>query len=397
MFDGSVIDACAFHEWPSSAVLEPYMTSGWAAAIRRDGDRAGRLPVTAVRMYDSPLGRKRTSARPAAGVAGSDPQLLIDQLFGDGRRERVVLGYDDGIYATSFMLPYYSRSIVSAANDWTIEHWLERDDRLYGQVLVTSSMPEEAAAEIRRAGSHPKMVAVALGTNGLGRPFGFPAYFPIYEAAAELDLPLVLQWGSEGSADLAATPTPMSPPATYGEYEALAAIPMMHHSMSMIMSGVFDRWPNLQVLLVGGGACWIPTCMWRCDYQFQLSPGVEAPWMQGMPSSYLVEHFKVGTYSLESPPDVRQLHAVLNVIPNIENMLMYTSCYPNSDSEEPNDIAARVPEQWHARVFHDNAMAFYRWPDRPPRDRKAPAVTQADLRDRTTPRRRSTTKQEVHP
>jgi predicted TIM-barrel fold metal-dependent hydrolase len=158
---------------------------------------------------------------------------------------------------------------------------------------------------------------------------------------------------------------------------------------------VFDRWPNLQVLLVGGGACWIPTCMWRCDYQFQLSPGVEAPWMQGMPSSYLVEHFKIATYSLESPPDVRQLHAVLDVIPNVEHMLMYASCYPNSDSEEPEAIAERVPERWHSQVFHDNAMAFFRWPDRPPRDRRAPVVSQADLRDRTIPRRRQAVEQEV--
>lgn len=371
------------------------MTPGWASAVRRDGDRAGRLPVLAARMYDSPLGRKRAAATPPGGPAGSDPQLLIEQLLGEGARERVVLGFDDGLYATSFMLPYHSRSVVSAANDWTIEKWLERDDRLYGQVLVTSAMPEEAAAEIRRVGGHPKMVAVALGTNGLGRPFGFPAYFPIYEAAAELDLPLVIQWGSEGSGDLAAPPTPMVPAATYAEYEALAAIPMMHHSMSMIMSGVFDRWPNLQVLLVGGGACWIPTCMWRCDYQFQLSPGVEAPWMQGLPSSYLVEHFKVGTYSLESPPDVRQLHAVLSVVPNIENMLVYTSCYPNIDAEEPAETAPRIPAEWGSRVFHDNAMDFYRWPDRTPRAKRAPVVTQADLRDRNIPPRRSADKQEV--
>ena len=148
--------------------------------------------------------------------------------------------------------------------------------------------------------------------------------------------------------------------------EAMAAVPMMMHSMSMIMGGVFNRWPNLEVLLVGGGAAWLPTFLWRCDYQYQLMPGVEAPWMQSPPSSYFVKYFKVATYGLESPADVTALQAFLKVVPNIDRMLMYASCYPNADSEAPEAIAARIPAEWHRSVFHDNAMAFYGWPDATP-------------------------------
>ena len=50
-------------------------------------------------------------------------------------------------------------------------------------------------AEIRRAGAHERMVGIALGANGLGLPFGHPAYHPIYEAASEMKLPILIQVG----------------------------------------------------------------------------------------------------------------------------------------------------------------------------------------------------------
>jgi predicted TIM-barrel fold metal-dependent hydrolase len=146
------------------------------------------------------------------------------------------------------------------------------------------------------------------------------------------------------------------------------------------MGGVFDLWPNLEVLLVGGGATWIPTFLWRCDYQYHAMPGVEAPWMTAPPSAYFVDHFKVATHGLEDPEDPAQLQAFLNVVPNMSDMLMYTSCYPNTDYEEPAPLAARVPSEWHQKVFHDNALAFYGWADRPARPETRVAV--ADLRER---------------
>jgi predicted TIM-barrel fold metal-dependent hydrolase len=374
-----LIDACAFHEWGPAATLMPYMSDGWRHAIRREGDYGGPMATTVRPIYQRPLGSKLESARPESGPPGSDVDLLIRQLLDEGGRERVVLGYDDGILATPFPLPYVSRAVTSAANDWTIEKWLERDDRLFGHVLIPSTMPDEAAAEIRRVGTHPQMVAVALGTNGLGRPFGHPCYHAVYEAASEVGLPLVIQIGSDTASELAATPFPMGLAATYGETDAMASVPMMMHSMSLIMGGVFDLWPDLEVLLVGAGAAWIPTFLWRCDYQFQLMPGVEAPWMDVPPSSYFVNHFKIATYGLEAPANTAQLHAFLRAIPNIDGMLMHASCYPNIDSEEPAAIAERIPKEWHQRVFHDNAMAFYGWSDRPTRERR---VALTDLRER---------------
>jgi predicted TIM-barrel fold metal-dependent hydrolase len=272
-----------------------------------------------------------------------------------------VLGFHEGLLASAFPQPYLASRAVSAANDWTRDRWLPSDDRLYGMVLVASAVPEDAAAEIRRVGTDERMVAVALGTNGLGRPFGHPAYRPIHEAAAELDLPLVIQFGSDLATDVSSASAAAGVPSTFTEYAVHGAQALMSHAMSLIMEGVFDLYPNLRVLLVGGGAAWVPWAVWNLDYHYMQTRRLETPWLRMAPSGYFAEFVRISTYQLESPGGDR-LERALMTFPELESMLVYASGYPNADWEEPEIVAARLPAQWHQRVFHTNAAEFFRWP-----------------------------------
>lgn len=358
---GLVTDACAFHEWPSIHALAPYMSAGWQELILRPDDPAGPNRAVSNWRYRSPVDPKADHAYPASGPAGSSPELLVSQLLGDGSRQRVVLGYDDGILATAHANHYLARLMARAANEWTIEHWLPYDERLHGMILVATVLPEEAAAEIRRVGENERMVAVALGANGLSRPFGHPVYHPIYEAASDLGLPIVIQVGSDGATDSLTKPVAGGLPATYAEAKALGAQPLMTHVASLIGQGVFDLFPDLKVMLVGGGAAWIPAYLWRFDYWFHVN-GREAPWLRMLPSAYFHDHVLVSTYTLEAPPEDAQLEALLTTVPNIERALVYTSCYPNADAESPAQLARRLPGDWHESVFAGNAERFFRWP-----------------------------------
>jgi predicted TIM-barrel fold metal-dependent hydrolase len=368
---GSVIDACAFHEWGSPTALLPYMGDDWRELITRAGDHNGPMLITSVWRNAHPHDAQRIGSggkivNPNGAGNGSDMEVLIQQLLGDNRRERVVLGYHDGLLATAGPLPYLTRQVVRAVNDWTVDQWLEKDERLYGQVLVMSALPEEAAAEIRRLGSHQKMVAVALGANGLGHPFGHPAYNPIYEAATELGLPLVLQAGCDSAVDLVTLPVALSLPSTYSEHDVHGAQAPMSHLSSMIMDGVFARFPTLRVLLVGGGAAWVPWCLWRLDYFAKMMRRVDTPWLESPPSEYFVRHVRLGTYSLEAPRQPERLAQLLETIPDVESMLMYTSGAPRYDAESDESVALRLPTSWHTRVFRKNAEDFFRWPAKVP-------------------------------
>lgn len=355
-----MIDGLVFHEWPSLAALAPYLDAGWRDVLLRPHDRTGPVNVRTPMLYANPLGAKARTAYPESGPAGSSFELLQRQVLARSGIERVVLGYDDGLAASAFPNYYIARAVVRAANDWTREEWLARDERLGGLVLICSALPEDAAAEIRRSGADARFVGVAMGGNGLGRPFGHPVYHPIYKAASEMGLPIVLQLGSDSMADQG-TPVGGGLPATFAAYRALGMQGHMSHLASLIVQGVFQLFSDLKVLIVGGGAAWIPGYLWRLDNQYK-QVDQEAPWLERLPSEYFMSHVRVATHSLEKPPAPGALGRVLGTLAEPERLLVYSSCYPDSDSEDPEQVSARLPQDWRPRVLRDNALELYRWP-----------------------------------
>jgi uncharacterized protein len=292
----------------------------------------------------------------------SDKDALIEWVNGTNA-SRVVVGYQDAMLATAFPGQYAARMIAAAANDWSLEQ-LQVDERFYGLVMVSTALPEEAAAEIRRVGANERMVGVALGANALGRPFGDPLYHPIYAAASELGLPLVLQVGSDAASSLESPPLAGGLPSTFSEYHSLGAQSHMSHVASLICQSVFDQFPKLKVLLVGGGLTWVPSFLWRLDYWYKMAPN-DAPWIKALPSTYFERHCRMTTFSLENAVATDRLLRALDTIPDIENCLLYASGYPSADAVGAAEAVERLPETWRPKVLHENAARFFRWPDHP--------------------------------
>jgi len=365
-YGGPVIDAGVFHEWPDTPTLTGYMDEAWQELLLRPGDRSGPVNLRGGKLFVDPRGAKAVahgamSSSEKAGLPGSDYDEMRATVLERSGRERVVLGYDRGLSCTTFPHPYVAREIVRAANDWTVAEWLDRGDDVHGMVLVSTLLPDEAAAEIRRVGTHPKMVAVALGCNALARPFGDPVYLPVFEAAAELDLPLVVQLGSDAATDLLSNPVGGGAPITYAEYLALGAQSQMAQASSMILMGIFARFPNLKLFLLGGGATWVPQWLWRLDSGYKGRAHM-VPWLDRPPSAYFMDHVRVSTLGLERPENPALVGRALGVIDGIERTLVYAGGAFSNVAEEPGEIAARLPEAWHQAVFHDNALDLFRWP-----------------------------------
>jgi predicted TIM-barrel fold metal-dependent hydrolase len=359
-----VIDACAFHEWNSSEDLFPYLSRGWRDLLSLPGSGMSTMSVVPGRSYQNPTGGKAENSYPPTGKPGSDFEFVTRQLFESGSRERAVLAYDEGFFVTAFGHVQASIAFTRAVNDWNLEHWLSRDDRLYGLVLVSSQAPQAAAKELRRVGHERKIVGVALGANSMGRMYGHPAYHPIYEAAVELKLPVVIQIGTEAATSSILPPVGGGMPATFSEYWALRMHGTMSHVASMITEGIFGLFPDLKLLLVGCGATWVPQYLWRLNYNLKRHP--EMPWITTLTSDIFKEHVRIATNSLERPKRREQLVNALTTLPWVDSVLMYASGYPNVEYEEPEDQAKRLPEVWHPQLFRDNALRFFRWPDAGP-------------------------------
>jgi predicted TIM-barrel fold metal-dependent hydrolase len=362
---GPVIDACVFHEWPRTTTLTRYMPRGYRSLLERPADPTGPMNIKSRPLYQDPRGAKDVGAYPASGPPGSDLDTLRAQVLDGTERERVVLSYDDGVLATSLPHHYIAREVARAANRWTAEEWLTRDSRLHGLIMISTALPEAAAAEIREAGRNERMVGVLLGANAMGKPFGHPVYHPIYAAAVEMRLPVVLQAGSDANADLFTAPAAGGPISSYGEYRALAAPVLEAHVTSLILQGVFEKFAALRLLIVGGGGAWIPAYLWRVDYLYNAN-SKEAPWLSKLPSEYFVEHVRVTTYGLEKPAAPERLIRALRTFPGLESTFLYSSGYPNRDWQQPDAGVAQLPEEWRPEAIRANAETFFRWEAREP-------------------------------
>lgn len=352
------VDACAFHDWPGTTTLTPYMNPTWRQLMERASDPYGPARIKVRSLYPDPLGQWAPDTYPeSGGLPGTDYETLRRQLIDDSSLSRVVLGYDEAFLVTAIANHYIGQQLTSAINRWTEEEWLGRDPRLSAYILTSSALPDEAAKEVRRAARNDRMVGVHLGANILGKPMGNPLYHPIYEAAADAGIPVVLQAGCDFNAPDLFSPPPGGPMATVGEFRALDARPLASHVLSMISQGVFEKYKDLKVLLVGGGIAWVADAVWRADYRFK-TMAHEVPWLRKQPSEYFLEHVRMTTLGIEVPDSVA-LGPVLAAVPGIENTIAYASGYPRRDWQKPAQVASLLGEFASEQIFRGTATDLF--------------------------------------
>jgi hypothetical protein len=360
MYSGPVIDCDIHHDWTSPADLLPYLSAGWREYVTRSGGR-DLIPFIPSEISPNPGGVFRDDAFPVeGGAAGSSYELMRSQLLDPYRVERGLLTFGAGTYVGAIANPYFAAEVARAANDWSIDQWLgDRDTRLYGTVLAANQLPEEAAKEIRRAGAHPRMAAVLLATNGIGKPFGHPLFHPIYEAAVEMNLPVAIHAAGESFASMRVSPVGSGVPSLYLEHHTLLPQGMMTHLVSLIVHGVFEKFPSLRVLLMEAGVAWIPGVLWRFDMDYN---GLrrETPWLRRHPSEYFYEHVRVTTQPLELAPKREKLMELLKLI-DADTFLCFSSDYPHWDTDDVTHVAQHLPKDWHDKVFRENAMNLFGW------------------------------------
>jgi uncharacterized protein len=365
----TIVDGCVHHHWRNQDELTAYMPTAWRDYLgeaRSIAGRYGQISINTPYPYLHPVDDYLAESYPATGrgVPGSDIDVLREHIFAEQPGcESAILSFHTGMFAPTLANPYLALEVCRAANEWTRERWLACDARFAGLILAPNHLPDEAAAEIRRHGADARFAGVLMAGNGLGLPFGHPLYHPIYAAAAELDLPIVLHYGGDSPDQLGG-----GLPKTYSEYRVLAAQPIMAHLLTCIGQGVFVKFPNLRMLVAGVGTAWVPWMLWRFDANYKAMRR-EAPWLTSTPSDYLRQHCFFTTWPLDlvkhplegdDGVEVEALHRLWQGIDGLDRMLVYASGYPYCDAERPAAVAARLPAGWQDNVLSHNARRLFR-------------------------------------
>jgi predicted TIM-barrel fold metal-dependent hydrolase len=186
-------------------------------------------------------------------------------------------------------------------------------------------------------------------------------YHPVYAAASGLGLPVVIEAGGDSITDALTHPTAGGPPMTFGELATLQACSLMTHIVSLVSQGVFRKYPDLKVMLLGGGLAWLPWLFWRADTEWK-NIRREIPWVDVPPSEYFHDRVRFATTPLAHSDGTFDLAAALGTIPGVERLCCFASSYPRWNAERPADIVEAFPGEWHRAILHDNARDFFRWP-----------------------------------
>jgi predicted TIM-barrel fold metal-dependent hydrolase len=334
-----IFDCDVHHHFPSNASIAPYLPGGKTTSYYTGG-----------RGIPHPDGPFRLDAvTPDGGVPASDPGFVVTDLLDRYGIEHAILNCGSVLELSTMHDIDRAVELARAINDWTIEEWFPADERFLGSITVATSDPLEAAAEIRRLGSHPRMVqAVATGMPCfMGNPF----LHPIYEACVEVGLPFTYHQGGH-------KPTPGATPTSFVESHTYMCVPALPNVVSLVTEGVFVKYPELTVVFNEFGVAWIPFIMWRLDMEYRAGRD-ELPWLTRLPSEYITDHLRFTTQPLEEPANPKHLASLLATF-DAEHMLMFSTDYPHWDADNPVTALRAIPDEWKERIFFENASETFK-------------------------------------
>lgn len=215
-------------------------------------------------------------------------------------------------------------------NDELSEAVARYPSRLSGFATIAPQAPEAAAEELERAVMKLGLKGAVVNGHIRGEFLDDRKYWAIFEVAEKLDVPIYLH--------------PKMPPPDmiqpYLTYPGLASAMLGFsaeaslHAMRLILSGVFDDYPKLKIILGHLGEA-IPFWLWRIDSRWMeekmADPSSAAYYKdyQKSPSQCFIENFYVSLSGMYWEPVLQFVRSVLGA-----DKIMFATDYPYESSQQ---------------------------------------------------------------
>jgi uncharacterized protein len=335
-----VVDCDVHCALPSVDVLYPYLPGQW------------------VEFFSSGFLRRQpavSSTYPAWSPMSATPgqELTLENLRASvlSRAELAILHCYYGV--ESFTHPYLAAALATAVNRWLAEEWLDKDERLLGSAVITPQHVDAALAEIERIAQDPRFVQLLVPARAPAG-YGNQRYWPLWDAAARHGLAVAITFGG----GTGTPPTPVNWLSSYFEEYTTATLNFQAHVLSLAVSGLFDRLPELRFVIAESGWTWLPAWLWRMDQEWRAFYR-EVPWMKGPPSSYVRKHFHFTTEPTDAPAQDTQLIDVYHQLGSDE-LLIFGSDYPHTYPEGTQRLLDSLTPEQRERLLWGNATSLYR-------------------------------------
>ena len=261
-------------------------------------------------------------------------------------------------------------AIFRAYNSWLADFCSYKPDQIKGIAMINVDDVKEAVDELTRS-RKMGLVGAMISTAPNQDPTDYsgyedPKYEPLWAAANDLNMALhlhvgcvrfdrQLKWDNSAATDYTEGVNKL----TWICHEVTREQWVKRAAAAMIFTGVFERYPKLQVGIVEHELSWIPHFLWMMDSVYkERQMFVSYRFKNDMlPTDIFHRNFFAGFQEDDAGVRLRDIIGVDN--------LLWGNDYPHSESTFPrsleilDQILAGVPEDERAKIVGQNAARIY--------------------------------------
>ena len=126
---------------------------------------------------------------------------------------------------------------------------------------------------------------------------------------------------------------------------------------SLVMEGVFLKYPKLKAVLIESGVTWLPPYLWRLN-KFWRGTRMETPWIDRLPSEIVKDHIRLTTAPFDAPADSEMLARIVDQLPS-EDMLLFASDFPHWQHDGDAMLPSGIDSALRKKILIDNPLATY--------------------------------------
>lgn len=256
--------------------------------------------------------------------------------------------------------PELAQAYTKAYDRWITEFCAD-SPRLVPTAHISLSDPVAAALELERAVDDGAKGAYVCPFTHAGLPLGHPDHDPVFAAAQDLGVPFAIhptfepQW-TKG--------TRMGDWQHVKQLRLLASVQasdgVRHQFTTLFDYGVFDKFPDLKVLVLESGGGWIGYWLDRMDAVYGHTFIGERVPLEHKPSDYFRERIWISC-----DPDERTIPALAERY-GVDRFL-WASDFPHADHtpeyvHDLNELVAAFPQADRRAFIGDNARALFDLP-----------------------------------
>ncbi|MEX1253711.1 MAG: amidohydrolase family protein [Dehalococcoidia bacterium] len=296
-----------------------------------------------------------------------EPRLkVMDRM---GVWAQIVYPNAGGFGATKFLSisdPEMRIECCKIYNDAVAEWQADSGGRLFPQAFLPFWDMDATLKEVRRIKEDLHLTGVTITDKPevFDMPdYGQPFWEPLWELINEYKIPIDFHIGA-GMKTFALDDFAWG---SFGPQRKLASIATLMYMSNaytvncFMLSGLFDRYPNLKLVSVESGCGWVPFVIEAAEYQWDEMAPDEAKELQRRPTEYFKDHI-YATFWFE---DYGVKHFIETI--GADNLLFETdfphpTClYPESQAHLAR-VLQRLEPAVRQRVVQDNAKELYKIP-----------------------------------